>query len=336
MSLPPIQSPPSSHFVPSLSSSHTGFPIIAVAIIGILATALLLVGYYVFVIKCCLNWHQIDLLDRFSSSRRRRAGNHLLSRSPVPENRGLTEAAIRSIPVFKFNKGNGKEPAVQNSSECVVCLIEFQEEEQLRIIPNCGHFFHIDCIDVWLQNNANCPLCRTSVSATPTSQEILATYPSPRYPTPYTDNFTGRDEDYVVIEIGTDLQSHPNPAPHGIQENSNSSEFLSISPSPEKFEPKFTRKKSKKVSSMGDECIESRQKDEQFSVFQPFRRSFSMDSADDRQLYLAVQRIMNQKGDAAISSETISANEGCRIKRSFLSLGHGRSAVQPVESEALG
>ncbi|XP_073125227.1 RING-H2 finger protein ATL16-like [Henckelia pumila] len=331
MSLAPIQSPP---------FSHASFPIIAVAVIGILATGLLLVGYYVFVIKCCLNWHQIDLLDRFSSSRRRRlAENHPLSRSPVPENRGLNEAAIRTIPLFKFNKGNGKAPAVRNSSECAVCLIEFQEEEQLKIIPNCAHFFHIDCIDVWLQNNANCPLCRTSVSATPTSREILAT-------NPYADhNFTGRDEDYVVIEIGSDIQSHPNQATHGIQENPNSGELFSISPSPAKMEPKFLRKKTKKlshVSSMGDECIEStRQKDEQFAALQPFRRSFSMDSADDRQLYLAVQHIMNHKREAAISRETTNyeGSSSCRMKRSFFSFGHSRgsrSAVQPVESEALG
>ncbi|XP_073286905.1 LOW QUALITY PROTEIN: RING-H2 finger protein ATL16-like [Primulina huaijiensis] len=251
MSLPPIQSPPFSHFGSSLSSSHASFPIIAVAVIGILATSLLLVGYYVFVIKCCLNWHRVDLLGRFSSSRRHLVENHLTYGSQVPENLGLNEAAIRSIPVFKFNKGKGKDPAVRNSGECAICLIEFQEEEKLRIIPNCGHFFHIDCIDVWLQNNANCPLCRTSV------------------------------------------------------------------------------------------CIDSRKKDEHFPVFQSFRRSFSMDSADDRQLYSAVQQIINQKRDA-IGTETSSANEGCsscRIKRSFFSFGHSRgsrSAVQPVELEALG
>ncbi|KZV48197.1 hypothetical protein F511_10783 [Dorcoceras hygrometricum] len=88
---------------------------------------------------------------------------------------------------------------------------------------------------------------------------------------------------------------------------------------------------------MGDECIESRQKDEQFAVFQPFRRSFSMDSANDRQLYLAVQHIINQKKEAT-SSDTTTATDGCRIKRSFFSFGHGRgsrSAVQPILGSVL-
>nr|GMD88485.1 ring-H2 finger protein atl16 [Ipomoea batatas] len=70
-----------------------------VVIIGILTTGLLLVSYYVFVIKCCLNWHQIDLLPWFSFSRRRRVDEPFAVFSPPVENRGLDEAAIRSIPV---------------------------------------------------------------------------------------------------------------------------------------------------------------------------------------------------------------------------------------------
>ncbi|KAL0388415.1 UNVERIFIED_CONTAM: RING-H2 finger protein ATL16 [Sesamum radiatum] len=342
----PMTSPPSSA---SLHSSHTGFPIIAVALIGILATAFLLVSYYIFVIKCCLNWHRIDLLRRFSFSRRRPVEDPLMVHSPAAENRGLNEAAIRSIPVFKFKKRNGNvEAADVKSCECAVCLNEFLEEEKLRVIPNCGHVFHIDCIDVWLQNNANCPLCRTSVSASRPDvrfclDQILAPGHSPQDPNPSSDNFTGRDEDYLVIEIGSDQTQSVNPPLSRIPENLNSDELSPIRPSPRKLGPKISRKKGKKlshVSSMGDECIDSRQKDEQF-VVQPIRRSFSMDSAADSQLYLAVQEIIQRHRE--INSEVISPNEDCsssssssRVKRSFFSFGQGkgsRSAIQPVELE---
>ncbi|KAL2496264.1 RING-H2 finger protein ATL16 [Forsythia ovata] len=189
--LSPIRSPPTSIFGSSLHHSHTGFPIIAVAIIGILATAFLLVSYYIFVIKCCLNWHRIDLLARFSFSRRRPVEDHLIVYSPAAENRGLDEAAIRSIPTFHYKKGTDKqELAEKGSSECAVCLNEFQEDEKLRGIPDCGHVFHIDCIDVWLQNNANCPLCRTSISATRPNirfplDQILSSTTSPQDPNCY-------------------------------------------------------------------------------------------------------------------------------------------------------
>ncbi|KAG8370399.1 hypothetical protein BUALT_Bualt14G0112900 [Buddleja alternifolia] len=320
----PITSPPASLFgSPLHHSSHNSFPIIAVAIIGILATAFLLVSYYIFVIKCCLNWHRIDLLRRFSFSRRRRVEDPLTVYSPAVENRGLDEAAIRSIPISKFKKDH--EVFEKTSCECAVCLNEFQEEEKLRVIPNCGHFFHIDCIDVWLQNNANCPLCRTSISSNtccarfPHSQ-FLDPNPSPQDPNLHTD------ENYVVIEISSENHHPTNPSLSRIPENPSSNEVLTISSSPK---PKIPRKKAKKfshISSMGDECIDNRQKDEQF-VVQLIRRSFSMDSAADTQLYLAVQEII-QRNKAEINE--VSPNEGSsssRIRRSFFSFG-SRSAVQ--------
>ncbi|TXG72289.1 hypothetical protein EZV62_000868 [Acer yangbiense] len=70
--LSPITSPEDSILGSHLHSSDASFPIIAIAIIGILATTFLLVSYYIFVIKCCLNWHRIDLLRRFSLSWNRR------------------------------------------------------------------------------------------------------------------------------------------------------------------------------------------------------------------------------------------------------------------------
>ncbi|KAK6138906.1 hypothetical protein DH2020_027346 [Rehmannia glutinosa] len=330
--LSPIKSPPSS----LLHSSHTSFPIIAVAIIGILATAFLLVSYYIFVIKCCLNWHRIDILRRFSFSRRRPAEDPLMVYSPAEaENRGLNEAAIRSIPIFKFKKlGNYEknEAFDVKSCECAVCLNEFLEEEKLRVIPNCGHVFHIDCIDVWLQNNANCPLCRTSISANRCDAQLFpldqVMFPSPSPQDLSPDNF--RDEDYVVIEIGSEQGNISNPSFSRIPENSSSDERLTtISPS-----PKISRKKGKKlshVSSMGDECIDNRQKDERFLV-QPMRRSFSMDSAADSQLYLAVQEIIQRHRQV---NNEVSPNEGCsRVKKSFFSFGQGkgsRSAVHALE-----
>ncbi|KAF2313960.1 hypothetical protein GH714_020940 [Hevea brasiliensis] len=223
--------------------------------------------------------------------------------SPATEARGLDESVIRSIPIFKFKKGgnNSRDFGERSFCECAVCLNEFEEDEKLRIIPNCRHVFHIDCIDVWLQNNANCPLCRNSISTTtrfPTDH-VIAPSSSPQDPNPYSESVIGGDEDYV-IELG-----NHNPTDQTLlaaQErlmNSGELSARSISPSPwRKSEQrgsalhKKTRKFSK-VSSMGDECIDIRGKDDQFAI-QPIRRSFSMDSSADRQLYLSIQEIVQQ------------------------------------------
>lgn len=69
---------------------------------------------------------------------------------------GLDQAFIDSLPVFLYKEIMGlKEPF-----DCAVCLCEFSEEDKLRLLPLCGHAFHIDCIDTWLLSNSTCPLCR--------------------------------------------------------------------------------------------------------------------------------------------------------------------------------
>ncbi|KAG7611689.1 Zinc finger RING-type [Arabidopsis suecica] len=362
LSFPPPPPPPIFH---RASSTGTSFPILAVAVIGILATAFLLVSYYVFVIKCCLNWHRIDILGRFSLSRRRRSDqDSLMVYSPELRSRGLDESVIRAIPIFKFKKrydqndgvftGEGEEEEEKRSQECSVCLSEFQDEEKLRIIPNCSHLFHIDCIDVWLQNNANCPLCRTRVSCD-------TSFPPDRVSAPSTspENLVmlrGENE-YVVIELGSSIGSDRDSPRNGRllmgQERSNSGHLLTentqnpITPSPKKLDRGGLPRKFRKLhtmTSMGDECIDIRRgKDEQFGSIQPIRRSISMDSSADRQLYLAVQEAIRKNrevpvvGDGGGCSSSSGNVSNSKVKRSFFSFGSSRrsrsSSILPLYFE---
>ncbi|KAJ6793571.1 RING-H2 finger protein ATL46-like [Iris pallida] len=69
---------------------------------------------------------------------------------------GLDQASIDALPVFLYRELIGsKEPF-----DCAVCLCEFSRDDQLRLLPACGHAFHLDCIDTWLLSNSTCPLCR--------------------------------------------------------------------------------------------------------------------------------------------------------------------------------
>ncbi|TKW20625.1 hypothetical protein SEVIR_4G101500v4 [Setaria viridis] len=75
---------------------------------------------------------------------------------------GLDQAFIDALPVFAYREivvgggGDGdKEPF-----DCAVCLCEFDAEDRLRLLPLCGHAFHLNCIDTWLLSNSTCPLCR--------------------------------------------------------------------------------------------------------------------------------------------------------------------------------
>ncbi|KAK2656514.1 hypothetical protein Ddye_009566 [Dipteronia dyeriana] len=72
---------------------------------------------------------------------------------------GLSQSVIDSITVFKYKKDEG----LIEGTDCSVCLNEFQEDENLRLLPKCSHAFHITCIDTWLRSHKNCPLCRAPV-----------------------------------------------------------------------------------------------------------------------------------------------------------------------------
>ncbi|XP_071708888.1 RING-H2 finger protein ATL52-like [Rutidosis leptorrhynchoides] len=53
---------------------------------------------------------------------------------------------------------------------CAVCLGEFEEDEEVRIMLECAHVFHVSCIDIWLFSHGNCPLCRAN--ATPRIHDV--------------------------------------------------------------------------------------------------------------------------------------------------------------------
>ncbi|XP_039158726.1 RING-H2 finger protein ATL22-like [Eucalyptus grandis] len=71
---------------------------------------------------------------------------------------GIDLVTIESYPKIQVDD-DGQVPR-PNDNICAICLSEYQPKETLRTIPNCGHYFHAQCIDQWLGQNASCPLCR--------------------------------------------------------------------------------------------------------------------------------------------------------------------------------
>ncbi|KAG6518031.1 hypothetical protein ZIOFF_021432 [Zingiber officinale] len=84
---------------------------------------------------------------------------------------GLDQAFIDALPVFLYTDlaGSKEEPF-----DCAVCLCEFDAAagDELRLLPACGHAFHLSCIDTWLLSNSTCPLCRASLSQGPPVEDV--------------------------------------------------------------------------------------------------------------------------------------------------------------------
>ncbi|KAI3782987.1 hypothetical protein L2E82_13048 [Cichorium intybus] len=252
------------------ATTATGFPLLAIALACVTAVTFLLLSYFL-ITKCCYPLTQF-LTARTTTSEEPPS----VYSTPAWQITGLDESLIRQIPICQYSKRDSENKRLH---KCVVCLNEFQDYDTLRVLPSCNHGFHLQCIDTWLRDNLNCPICRLNISGTarcPT--DTIGPTSSPQDPE---SSPTNSSEDFVTIELG---------------EAANESR-----------KPHFER------------IIET--KDEQLAI-QPLRRSFSMDSAVDRDVYLSVQDIIRNHEEAT------------RTKRPFFSFGHvrgSRSAILPLE-----
>ncbi|XP_009776172.1 RING-H2 finger protein ATL8 [Nicotiana tabacum] len=79
-----------------------------------------------------------------------------------PANKGLKKKVLKSLPKYKYDPsstvaGNG---ASAVTAECAICLVEYVQGDEIRVLPQCGHVFHLQCVDTWLASHASCPSCR--------------------------------------------------------------------------------------------------------------------------------------------------------------------------------
>ncbi|KDP21055.1 hypothetical protein JCGZ_21526 [Jatropha curcas] len=80
-----------------------------------------------------------------------------------PVKTGLDPLVIASFPTFPYKLSDQKQldRGEARETECSVCLGTVVESAMVRVLPNCKHMFHVECIDTWLGSNTTCPICRT-------------------------------------------------------------------------------------------------------------------------------------------------------------------------------
>lgn len=145
--------PPPSSSEDNEDSTSTYFSPLVIAVIGILASAFLLVSYYLVVTRYCRRRNREGVMVSADEI----TGQIHQNESTAAD--GVEETLIKAITVYKYKKGEG----LVEGTDCSVCLSEFEENESLRLMPKCSHAFHLPCIDTWLKSHSSCPLCRSSV-----------------------------------------------------------------------------------------------------------------------------------------------------------------------------
>ncbi|KAG6678325.1 hypothetical protein I3842_14G074800, partial [Carya illinoinensis] len=93
---------------------------------------------------------------------------------------GLESSILNSLPISRFEKSKEGEET-QITTDCAVCLGEFEEGQWLKRLPSCTHAFMFLALTLRFQSHSNCPLCRSHVhdlavhheSESPVSQHMV-------------------------------------------------------------------------------------------------------------------------------------------------------------------
>lgn len=80
--------------------------------------------------------------------------------TPSPS-QGLDPAVISSLPIVLHQLWSP--PVGASVDDCCICLGIFQEGDKVKLLPECKHYYHSECVDRWLSTHTSCPLCRASI-----------------------------------------------------------------------------------------------------------------------------------------------------------------------------
>ncbi|KAJ4958422.1 hypothetical protein NE237_025533 [Protea cynaroides] len=129
--------------------------------------------------------------DLFNSSNHRRLPSNSATN-------GLDPSIIDTFPTLVYSSVKDLRES-KRGLECAICLVEFQDNDEIRLLTVCNHVFHRNCIDEWFGNHTTCPLCRKSLLPPEISPPEIGQQ----------ERETREEiEEVVVVVGGGDLDSH--------------------------------------------------------------------------------------------------------------------------------
>lgn len=148
------------------SATAGGFtPTTVVVLVALITAFVLLTVFSVLINRCAQARAPPRRAFRSTASHQPVGGAAAASRA----SRGLDKEVVEAFPTAVYGDVKARMAAKSGPLECAVCLAEFADSDELRVLPVCCHVFHPDCIDPWLAAAVTCPLCRANLTAPPVS-----------------------------------------------------------------------------------------------------------------------------------------------------------------------
>lgn len=79
------------------------------------------------------------------------------SRAPPP-------ASAEAIEKLSKRKVQIEDLGSDGKAECTICIEELHVGDEVTVLP-CKHWFHGECVTLWLKEHNTCPICRTPIEA---------------------------------------------------------------------------------------------------------------------------------------------------------------------------
>jgi hypothetical protein len=89
-----------------------------------------------------------------------------LTENELYENIIQYENSLINIPSVVFDSSDkdfiASVPGFHNG--CSICIEQVNDKEIVKRLPKCGHLYHADCIDSWINTHSECPVCRKNIN----------------------------------------------------------------------------------------------------------------------------------------------------------------------------
>lgn len=151
---------------------HRGLEInpIIVGLLGLIVGAIIVVILHFIIVSWCKN----------SSSDPPEENRRIPISQSQSQNRSRANAQP-GMPSSTSTSNNSMVRLIVLSKEdmCSICLGEFMEGDEVRVLSQCMHIFHVPCIDMWLHSHPNCPLCRADTTMTRPQRRLIGLLTEP-------------------------------------------------------------------------------------------------------------------------------------------------------------
>ncbi|KAK9095505.1 hypothetical protein Scep_026974 [Stephania cephalantha] len=160
----------------SSSSSPASFPVMSTAAprspqseaqlqvshqyLPVLITLVLLIFFFIGFFSIYFFRCVSEYINGTSGVFRRNNSNANAAGNRNTTTRGLDPIIASSFPTFVYSKVKDLREEKDWTLECAVCLSEFQDDDELKLITGCDHAFHPECINLWFEAHTTCPVCR--------------------------------------------------------------------------------------------------------------------------------------------------------------------------------